>query len=76
MKKMTLHDAIILVLQENNNRWMDIAEIAAEINRRNLYQRKKDNEPLPGYQVHLRTMTAQYNHLFEKDGTLVRLKEE
>mgnify|MGYP000097145425 CR=1 FL=1 len=75
MKKMTLHAAIIRILEENGNRWMDISEIADKVNRQNLY-RRKDDEPLPSYQVHLRTMTAQYQHLFEKDGSLVRMKEQ
>ena len=76
MKKKTLHEAIMLILQEHDNKWMDIEEIADEINRRNLYSRKKDNQPLPGYQVHLRTMTAHYQHLFDRDGSLVRLREQ
>ena len=76
MKRKTLHEAIMQILQENGNKWMDTEEIAAAINHRNLYSRKKDDKPLPGYQVHLRTMTANYQHLFERDGSLVRLREQ
>jgi len=40
----TLHEAIILVLESNNNLPMSFDEIAEEIKSQNLWKRKKDNE--------------------------------
>lgn len=61
-----LHEAIAVVLLNKPNRTASEQEIANEINRRNLYQRK-DGKPLPAYQVMQRTKLAkgQYHHLFD-----------
>lgn len=66
MPKLFLHDAIAIVLLANENRISSTDEIAAEINRRNLYQRK-DGTAVPAYQIKQRTKlsSGQYHHLFE-----------
>jgi hypothetical protein len=69
--RITLHDAIARVLQENGNRWMTVHELAVEVNRTGLYQ-KRDGSPLEANQIHARTKT--YDSLFEKDRSRVRLR--
>lgn len=65
-RKLTLHEAIIEVLKNKPNQQANISEIAKEINDRKLYNRK-DGNPLPEYQVMMRTKLAKgkYHHLFE-----------
>ena len=67
----TLHAALEQVLQENDNRWMTVRELSDEINRRGLY-RKKDGSTVEPNQVHARTKN--YDGVFEKDGSRVRLR--
>src|SRR3954471_2692372 len=43
--RLTLHEALGLVLRENGNRWMTVYELADEINSRGLYQ-KRDGTPV------------------------------
>jgi hypothetical protein len=64
--KLKLHEAIVVVLLSKPNRTATTHQIADEINQRNLYNRK-DNEPIPAYQVMQRTKLSngQYHHLFE-----------
>lgn len=69
--RLTLHEALEQVLRENANRWMTVQELAGEVNRRSLY-RKKDGSPVEPNQVHARTKN--YNKLFEKEGSRVRLR--
>ncbi len=71
--RMTLHVALEHVLRENDNRWMSVRELADEVNHRALY-RKKDGTPVEPNQVHARTKN--YDHIFEKDGSQVRLRGE
>jgi hypothetical protein len=68
--RMTLHEAIGFVLEERANRWMTAKEIADEVNKRSLY-RKKDGSPVEINQIHARVKN--YGHLFDKDGSRVRL---
>jgi len=72
--KKTLHEAIVVVLKDGNNEWMEIEAIANAVNERKLYV-QKNGQPVPADQVRLRTMTQSYRHLFELDGTKVRLRE-
>lgn len=67
---MTLHEAIAVVLKEAG-RPLTKDEIANEINANKLYQRKKDNKPLPAFQVGLRVKN--YPKLFKvcPNGTIV-----
>jgi len=75
---MDLHEAIIRVLQDNQNHWMTTTEIAAEINRHGHYTRG-DNEPLPASQVSARISKELYQHYFDIDRShrylLIRLAE-
>jgi HB1, ASXL, restriction endonuclease HTH domain len=70
---MTLHDALVLVLRENNNAPMTARELADAVNDRGLY-RKRDGSPVEVNQVHARA--SNYDALFEKDGALIQLREE
>lgn len=69
--RLTLHVALEQVLRENGNRWMTVRELADEVNRRNLY-RKKDGSLVEPNQVHARAKN--YDEVFEKDGSRVRLR--
>jgi hypothetical protein len=66
---MTLHEAIKVVL-EGAGRPMSTREIAAELNRRELYA-KKDGTEITDFQVHGRTKN--YPKLFRREGTTVSL---
>lgn len=71
---MTLHEAIIYVLEENGNKPLSFDEIALRINKAKLYFRKKDKEPLEGFQVRLRTkISVRYKHLFLVNNDMVSL---
>jgi hypothetical protein len=69
--RMTLHEALALVLRENANRWMRAGDLAAEVSRRGLY-RKRDGSRLEVNQVHARTNN--YPDLFEKKAGQIRLR--
>jgi hypothetical protein len=70
---MTLHEALALILRENNNQPMTVRQLTDAVNERGLY-RKRDGSPVEVNQVHART--SNYEALFEKDGPLIRLREE
>jgi hypothetical protein len=61
-----LHEAIAVVLLNKAKRTATTEEIAKEINKRGLYKRK-DDEPLPAYQVMMRSKLSKgrYAHLFQ-----------
>ena len=65
-RKLYLHEAIVMVLSEKENKTATTEEIANEINKRGLYTRK-DGQPLLPYQIRLRVKLSkrQYHHLFE-----------
>lgn len=63
---MKLHEAIETVLRDNHRHCMTPEQIAVEIERRNLYLRKKDSEPPPDWQVRLRAKN--YPDLFRIEG--------
>mgnify|MGYP006278381545 CR=1 FL=1 len=70
----TLHEAIIFVLESNNNRFMSFDEIAKEIKSQNLWKRKKDNGFPPPYQIMLRTKVQKaYKNLFILKNNYVKL---
>ena len=72
----TLHEAIIIVLESNNNRFMSFDEIAEEIKLKWLWQRKKDNLYPPSYQIMLRTKVQKaYRPLFIVKGDSVKLNK-
>jgi hypothetical protein len=70
---MTLHEALVLVLRENDNQPMSVRQLTDAVNERGLY-RKRDGSPVEVNQVHART--SNYEALFAKDGALIRLREE
>ena len=69
--RLTLHDALALVLRENGNQWMTAGELADAINTRGLYS-KRDGRPVEINQVHARTKN--YPHIFEKQRSRIRLQ--
>jgi len=66
----TLHEEIAEILAGHGGGWMTTSELAAEVNRRGHY-RKRDGSPVDDFQIHGRTRN--YAHLFERDGSRVRL---
>jgi hypothetical protein len=70
-RSLTLHDAIALVLNEENNRWMSVRELADAINGRGLYC-KRDGSKVEQNQIHARTRN--YEQIFEKNGPNIRLR--
>jgi hypothetical protein len=70
MSKNKLHEAIEIVLRYHNNQWMSYSDLADEINKQNLYQ-KKDSSLVESGQISARV--NKYIHMFEKDGSMVRL---
>ena len=71
-----LHEAIAVVLLKCKERTATIEFIAEEINKRKLYERK-DQNPLPTYQVMQRVKLSggQYHYLFEfKKTNIVTLR--
>lgn len=71
--RLTLHEAMRLVLAEHGNTWMTVHELADEINRRSLYE-KRDHSLLDPSQIHARA--NKYPSMFEKEGPRVRLKSQ
>jgi len=69
---MTLHEAIIKVLQ-TKNKAMSTQEIADELNRNKWYV-KKDKSTIEAFQIHGRTRN--YSHLFDRNGSMVSLKDQ
>jgi hypothetical protein len=69
----TLHQALVQILQEHDNDSMTARALADAVNDRGLY-RKRDGSPVEVNQVHARTNN--YQDLFEKDGSLIRLRTE
>jgi hypothetical protein len=70
-RRLTLHEALAQLLGEHANEWMTARELADEVNKRGLYS-KRDNSPVEANQVHARTKN--YDKLFEKDGSRIRLR--
>jgi len=69
--RMTLHDALVLVLREKGDTPMTARALADAVNERGLY-RKRDGSPVEINQIHARANN--YEELFEKDGSLIRLR--
>ena len=72
-RKATLHEEIRDILISEGNRWMSTGELASLVNRRGRY-RKRDGSPVSRFQIHGRTRN--YSDLFQRSGSLVRLKPE
>jgi len=69
---MPLHDALLRVLRDNDNRPMTARELADEVNARQLY-RKADGSPVDIGQIHARVHN--YDRLFIREGGRIRLKD-
>jgi hypothetical protein len=67
-----LHDALILILRDNDNQPMTARELADEVNRRQLY-RKADGSPVEVGQIHARVHN--YERLFTREGGRIRLRD-
>lgn len=67
---MTLHEAIVQVLQ-SANRAMTTQQIAEELNRNKTYQ-KRDGSEITEFQIYSRT--RRYPDLFVRDGNSIKLK--
>jgi hypothetical protein len=70
--RVTLHEEIADILRERGAAWMTTQEIADAVNERGRYT-KKDGSAMTAFQVHGRTKN--YPQLFEREGSLVRLRE-
>lgn len=71
-ERLTLHEAMEVVLRENENEWMTVRQLADTINERGLYE-KRDGSLVDPSQIHARA--NKYHAMFEKDGRRVRLTE-
>ncbi len=69
--KPTLHAEIEAILKAHDNQWLSTSEIAKLVNIRARYT-KRDARPVTDFQIHGRTRN--YNHLFERNGSRVRLR--
>jgi hypothetical protein len=72
VERLTLHEAMELVLRENTNEWMTVRELADAINERGLYE-KRDGSLVDPSQIHARA--NKYQAMFEKDGRRLRLSD-
>lgn len=70
---MTLHDAMAEVLKSDLGGMSRAVHIAAAINERGLY-RMQDGRPVEGQQVTARV--GRYPHLFDREGTFIKLKSD
>jgi len=71
--RMTLHEALAMILKDKDNEWTTVRDLANEVNERELYT-KRDGSPVEPSQIHARA--GSYPTLFEKDGPRVRLRRE
>jgi hypothetical protein len=69
----TLHEELADIVRNHGNRWITRTELADAVNERGIYK-KRDGSPVTDFQVHGRTRN--YNQLFERDGSRVRLLEQ
>ena len=71
LDRVTLHEEVADILRARSNSWMSTAQIAAAVNARGRYH-KKDGTAVTPFQVHGRTKN--YESLFERNSSLVRLR--
>jgi hypothetical protein len=69
--RMTLHDAMAVVLQTAPGRMMRAGDIAAEIERRGLY-RMQNGRPVEAQQI--RARVGHYETKFTREGTFIKLR--
>lgn len=68
---LTLHAAMVEVLQSAPERMMRAGDLAVAIERRGLYK-MRDGRPVEAQQIHARV--GHYPTLFTKEGTFIKLK--
>ncbi|MDD6357349.1 MAG: hypothetical protein PUG15_04555 [Bacteroidales bacterium] len=71
MGKYKLHDAMIIVLNQNNYE-MTPEALADEINRQGLYERE-DKQPLPAEQIRMRVETREKYFTYDENTNIVSL---
>lgn len=71
--QLKLHEAMIKVLEADPVGMMRAVHLAAAINERGLYL-MQDGRPVEGQQVTARV--GRYPHLFEKEGTFIKIKAD
>ncbi|MDH4119461.1 MAG: hypothetical protein OEW30_18920 [Acidimicrobiia bacterium] len=72
MADVTLHEEIADILRQAGNAWTSTQVLASAVDERGRY-RKRDGSPVDAFQIHGRTKN--YPHLFEREGSLVRLRD-
>lgn len=75
MSDITLHEEIAAILRERGNEWMHVKDIAAEVNRRQNYEKKDISKSREVSSYQIRGRVKNYPHLFEQDGQLARLRD-
>lgn len=70
---MTLHEAMREVLESAPMQMMRATDLARVINQRRLY-RMRDGRPVEPQQIHART--GNYEHMFEREGTFIKLRHK
>ena len=71
VSRVKLHAEIEDILKGHDQEWLKTSEIAELVNQRGRY-RKRDGSDVTDYQIHGRTKN--YSHIFEKDGSHIRLR--
>ena len=71
-ERLTLHEAMELVMRESTDEWMTVRELADAINDRGLYA-KRDGSLVDPSQIHARA--NKYPAMFEKEGRRLRLPD-
>lgn len=70
-----LHDEIADILRGRGNGWMTTQQIADEVARRGRYIKRDGSSDVSAFQIHGRTKeSGSYSHLFERQGSRVRLR--
>lgn len=70
---MMLHEAIVDVLRDCGNQFTTTREVADEIARRGTYVRSVDGQPPSAKRIAARVRVSTYRHLFEENGSRIRL---
>jgi hypothetical protein len=71
--RLTLHEAMVQVLEKAPKQMMRAADLTSEINRLQLY-RMRDGRPVEAQQIHARV--GNYPEYFKKVGTFITLTDE
>jgi hypothetical protein len=70
-----LHDEIADILRERGNGWMTTQQIADQVAHRKRYVKRDGSSDVSAFQIHGRTKeSGSYSHLFDRQGSRVRLR--